>query len=350
MRFNRSWLGVHVAPCERQAASGKYWEFIMGKPFPIGLLCVLTLMSASCRRNEHDPNRTSKGKIGISVLTMTNPFFKEIADVFKAEMEKHRYEVIVVDGEKDLSKQRNQVQDFLVQKVSAIVLCPCKSKGIGSAIQQANKAGVPVFTADIACLDEDAKVVTHVATDNYAGGKQAAQAMIEALGEPGGKILQLDFQEVESCILRVKGFREVLDEHNSNRKMGHIKVVKELPCDGDKERGYSATVDALQTHPDLVGIFAINDPAALGARAALEKAGKTEQVKIIGFDGQPEGKKAILDGKIYADPIQHPDLIARKTADAVVRYFRGEQLRKNILIPTNLYRKADAEKDAALKK
>jgi ribose transport system substrate-binding protein len=322
----------------------------MRKVSLIGFLCVLALMPASCRQNQHDPNKTSKGKIGISVLTMTNPFFKEIADVFKAEMEKHRYEVIVVDGEKDLAKQRNQVQDFLVQKVSAIVLCPCKSKGIGSAIQQANKAGVPVFTADIACLDEDAKVVTHVATDNYAGGKQAAQAMIEVLGNTGGNILQLDFQEVESCILRIKGFKEVLDEHNKKHPTGQIKIVKELPCAGDKEKGYSATVDALQAHPDLVGIFAINDPAALGARAALEKAGKTEQIKIIGFDGQPEGKKAILDGKIYADPIQHPDQIARKTADAVVRYFHGEKVEKEILIPTNLYRKADAEKDAALKK
>jgi len=315
-----------------------------------GFVGILLLMSASCRQNQGDPNKTSRGKIGISVLTMTNPFFKEIADVFKAEMEKHRYEVIVVDGEKDLAKQRNQVQDFVVQKVSAIVLCPCKSKGIGSAIQQANKAGIPVFTADIACLDEDAKVITHVATDNYTGGKQAAHAMIEALGDAGGKILQLDFQEVESCILRVKGFREVLDEHNAKSKTGKISVVKELPCDGDKEKGYAATVDALQAHPDLVGIFAINDPAALGARAALEKAGKNEQIKIIGFDGQPEGKKAILDGKIHADPIQHPDKIARQTADAIVRYFRGEQVEKNILIPTNLYRKADAQKDATLKK
>src|SRR6516165_10500792 len=205
-----------------------------------GIVGILLLMSVGCRQNQGDPNKTSRGKIGISVLTMTNPFFKEIADVFKAEMEKHRYEVIVVDGEKDVAKQRNQVQDFLVQKVSAIVLCPCKSKGIGSAIQQANKAGIPVFTADIACLDEDARVVTHVATDNYTGGKQAAQAMIEALGDAGGKILQLDFQEVESCILRVKGFREVLDEHNAKNKTGKINVIKELPCDGDKEKGYSA--------------------------------------------------------------------------------------------------------------
>jgi ribose transport system substrate-binding protein len=107
--------------------------------------------------------------------------------------------------------------------------------------------------------------------------------------------------------------------------------------------GFKATQDAMQAHPDLVGIFAINDPAALGARAALENAGKAEQVRIIGFDGQPEGKKAIAEGKIYADPVQHPDEIGRKTADAIVRYFKGEHLPKEILIPTKLYRQMDAK-------
>ena len=300
--------------------------------------CVLAILPASCEKP-----KKSKGTIGVSVLTMTNPFFKEIADVLTVEANKNGYDVIVVSGDLDVAKQQKQVQDFLVQKVSAIVLCPCDSKAIGSVIKQANDQGVPVFTADIACLAEDAKVVTHIATDNYAGGKQAGDVMIEALGETGGKILLLDFQKVESCILRVKGFKEVLDAHNK-KAAGKITIVKELPCDGDKEKGYKATEDALQAHPDIVGIFAINDPAALGARAALEKANKTEQVKIIGFDGQPEGKQAIRDGKIYADPIQHPDQIGRETARAIVRYFQGEQLPKEILIPTNLYRKTDAEK------
>ena len=74
-----------------------------------------------------------------------------------------------------------------------------------------------------------------------------------------------------------------------------------------KDQGYKAAEDALQAHSDLAGIFAINDPSALGARAALEKAGKADQVKIIGFDGQPEGKQAIKEGKIYADPVQFPN-------------------------------------------
>jgi ribose transport system substrate-binding protein len=291
----------------------------------------------------------SKGTIGLSVLTMTNPFFKEIADTMQEEAGKHGYEVQAVSGDFDVAKQGNQVKDFIVRRVSAIVLCPCDSRRIGPAIREANEAGIPVFTADIACLDPDVKVVCHVATDNYGGGKKAAEAMIEALGEAGGKILILDAPGLESCILRVKGFKEVIAAHNGGGKRGKIDIVAVLPSNGEKDRGNKAAEDALQAHPDLAGIFSINDPSALGARAALEKARRADQVKIIGFDGQPEGKLAIKEGKIYADPVQFPDRIGRETARVILRHFRGEELPREILIPTELYRRADAEKDSSLK-
>jgi ribose transport system substrate-binding protein len=102
---------------------------------------------------------------------MTNPFFKVIADTMAEEAKKHGYRVIVVSGENQVATQQGQVKDFIVQKVSAIVLCPCDSKAIGPVIQEANKAGIPVFTADIACLAPGAKVVSHIASDNHGGGK-----------------------------------------------------------------------------------------------------------------------------------------------------------------------------------
>jgi ribose transport system substrate-binding protein len=291
----------------------------------------------------------SKGVIGLSVLTMTNPFFKEIADNMTEEAKKHGYTVSVVSGEKDVAKQQNQVKDFIVQKVAAIVLTPCDSKAIGAAIKEANEAGIPVFTADIACLAPDAKVITHIATDNLGGGREAGQAMIEALGESGGKIAILDFPVVESCQLRVKGFKEVIEAHNKAHPSGKIEIVTTLDGGGVKDMGYKAAEDALQSHSDIVGIFAINDPSALGARAALEKAGKADQVKIVGFDGQPEGKQAIKEGKIFADPIQYPDKIGIQTVQSIVKHFAGEKLEPQILIPTGLYRKADGEKDPSLK-
>lgn len=291
----------------------------------------------------------SKGIIGLSVLTLTNPFFKEIGDCLAAEAGKHGYQVVTVSGEFDVARQQNQVKDFIVKKAVAIVLTPCDSKAIGPAIEEANAAGIPVFTADIACLAPKAKVVSHIATDNYGGGKEAAQAVIEALGNSGGKVAILHHKLVESCLLRVQGFREVIDRYNTNRTTGKIDIVTELPGGGSKDQSFKTTEDLLQAHPDLAGIFAINDPSALGARAALEKAGKTG-IKLVGFDGQPEGRQAIKDGKIYADPVQFPDRIGVETMRLIVKHFAGETVPAQLLIPTGLYRKADAGKDPALSK
>lgn len=319
---------------------------------PALLACTLALLTG-CDKPTAVPSGSptsdaqARRTIGVSLLTLDNPFFKVIGDKITSEGKKRGYDAIVVSGDKDVAKQSNQIKDFIVQKVNAIVLSPCDSKSIIPVIQEANAAGIPVFTVDIPCNEPGVKIVTQVATDNFSGGKEAAQAMIEALGEAGGRIAVLHFKQAESCILRVKGFREVIDAHNATGK-AKVEIVTELESGGAKDMGYKAAEDALQAHADLRGIFAINDPAALGARAALEKAGKT-QVLIIGFDGQPEGKQAIKDGKIYADPIQFPDKMGVQIVDAIIRHSKGEAMPPQMLIPTSLYRKADALKDPELK-
>ncbi len=315
------------------------------------LACAAGLL-AGCNKSPESTtggsNAKSRGLIGVSLLTLDNPFFKVIGDNITSEGAKHGYETIVVSGDKDPAKQGNQIKDFIVRKVSAIVLSPCDSKASVAVIKEANAAGIPVFTVDIPCNEPGVKIVTQVATDNYGGGREAGSAMIEALGEAGGKIAVLHLKQAESCLLRVKGFTEVINAHNASGK-AKIDIVTELESGGAKDMGYKAAEDALQAHQDLRGIFAINDPAALGARAALEKAGKADQIVIVGFDGQPEGKQAIRDGRIYADPIQFPVKMGVQIVDAIVRHSKGETLPPQMLIPTSLYRKADAEKDPELK-
>ena len=292
---------------------------------------------------------TGGGKlIGASLLTLQNPFFKVIGDSLKEEAAKNGYETLVVSADNDVARQSNQVKDFIVKKCAAIVLSPADSKSIVPVIQEANAAGIPVFTVDIPCNEPGVKIATQIATDNFGGGREAATAMIEALGPQGGKVGVLDLKQVESCILRVKGFKEVISAHNQ-ASPNKIEIVSELDGGGAKDKGFKAAEDMLQAHPDLRGFFAINDPSALGARAALEKAGRADSVKIVGFDGQPEGKQAIKEGKIYADPIQFPDRMGAEIARAIVKHSKGEALEPQTLIPTQLYRRADGEKDPALK-
>jgi len=325
----------------------------------LGLLFCLVCLWSGCTGSASKPtvgsdsktSSTSKSggptkQIGISILTTANPFFVEISDSVKQAAKEAGYELISVSGEYDANKQQNQVKDFIVQKVSAIILTPCDSRAVGTAIQEANAAGIPVFTADIASIAPGAKVVTHVATDNYSGGRQAAIAMIEALGGQG-KVAILDFPQVESVMLRTKGFREELEEQKKTKGVT-TEIVAVLPGDAAKDKSYKATQDLLQSHPDLNGIFAINDPSALGCYAALENAGLADKIKIVGFDGQIDGKRAIRDGKIYADPIQFPVRIGQETMAAILKYLNGQDVPSEILIPTELYRQSDAKSDPSL--
>ncbi len=289
-----------------------------------------------------------QGTIGFSALTLKNPFFKIIADSLAEEARKQGFEVIVSDAERDVQEQTKHVENYLAQGVTAIVLNPTDRIAIGPAIKKANEAGVPVFTCDLECEVPDVEVAGHVGTDNYGGGKLAGQAMIEVLGDAGGEVLIVHFKQANSCVERVRGFREVIDGHNQGRTSGKIDIVAELEGGGLQDQGFRATADALQAHPNLNAIFAINDPSALGAWTALQQVGKAEHVKIIGFDGQLEGKQAIKEGKIYADPIQFPEKMGVLTMQNILKHLDGEPFEPKTYIPTELYRRADAERDPAL--
>lgn len=288
------------------------------------------------------PTPTTKGTIGVSLLDLGNPFFKVMADSIEAEAKKNGYEVIITSGDKDAAKQKDQVKDFIVKKVSAIVLSPCDSRAVGTTIQEANQAGIPVFTADIACLDKGARVVSHVATDNYLGGKLAGQAMVDALGGKG-KVAIIDFPEVESVLLRTKGFRETV------AKSPGIQIVADLPGGAAADTANKVARDILEKHADLDGIFCINDPTAYGAIAAIEQSGRQGKVKIISFDGQPEAKQDIKAGKIVSEPVQYPEQIGAMTVRSIMKYLAGDKVDAQILIPPALYTKADADKDTTLK-
>ena len=281
------------------------------------------------------PGAKPQVRIGVSLLTRTHPFYQDLEAGLAAEASARGYELNVQSGEFDVARQKDQIENFIVDKVSAIIVCPCDSKSIGTSVQAANRAGIPVFTADIAVLAEGVSVVSHVASDNVAGGRLAAQALARALGDKG-KVAIIDHPEVESVIQRVHGFEEEMKARPG------ITIVAKLSGRGMKDAAFRTAEDILQTHPDLDGVFGINDDSALGALAAVEKAGRLGRVTIVGFDAMPEARQAIGNGTIYADVVQQPRTIGGETIKAVAAYMAGEKVAPVHLIPCKLFTKADA--------
>jgi len=308
----------------------------------VAAACLAT-MTLSCGgaddsgKSQLDKQQPTAVTVGVSLLTRTHPFYQDLEAGLKAAADAAGFKLVVTAGEFDVAKQKDQIQDFIVQKVNAIVVCPCDSRSIGTAVAAANEAGIPVFTADIACLAEGVKIVSHIASDNVAGGKLAAHAVAEAINGTG-EVAIIDHPEVESVIQRVKGFEEEIATYEG------ITVVAKLSGHGVKDQAFRTAEDILQAHPGLAAFFGINDDSALGALAAVEKAGKEGQVQIVGFDAVPEARKVIAEGKIYADVIQQPEKIGRSTIEAVQTYLSGGAVEPVILIPCSLFKQADAGK------
>jgi ribose transport system substrate-binding protein len=280
---------------------------------------------------------SSSGKtIGVSIQNREAQFYQDMEAGMKTEAVKYGYTVNVVDASRDNSKQQSQVEDFISQKVAAIVLTPYDSQAIGSAIVEANKAGIPVFTADIANGSNQGVVVAHIASDNVQGGGQAGKLMCAAV-PGGGPVAILDEPEVTSVQDRVKGFKAAL------AACPKVTIVADIDGGGERAKASSATEDILQSHKDLKGIFGINDDSALGAAKAVEAAGLTGKIAVIGYDATPEARDAIKDGTMYGDAIQHPDQIGAKTIDAIADSFAGKPVSKKIAVAVGTFTKADAK-------
>jgi ribose transport system substrate-binding protein len=309
------------------------------------VVIALAIAFASCARKPPTGATTAtkpgtagplKGKvIGVSLLTKGHEFYKDLEAGLREAADKAGCQLLVDAGEWDLQKQQGQIENFITRKVDAIIVCPVDSKGIGTAIQEANDAGIPVFTADIAA--EEGAVVCHIASDNVKGGETAGQYMGEHVAS--GEIAVIDQPIVTSVIDRVKGFEQKLADYPK------LKIVGKWSGEGVRDKAMNVTEQVLQRHPGIKGIFAINDDSALGALQAVRAAGKEKDIIIVGYDATPEARKEILAGSaLKADVIQYPKKIGQQTIEAIAKHFAGESLPPKIPVEVGIVDKAALEK------
>src|SRR3954469_8147553 len=283
------------------------------------------LISSGCQRG--GKGGAGAKRIGVTLLTREHEFYRQLEAGLKEAADKQGYELIITSGDFDLAKQQSQIENFVVQGVDAIIVCPADSKGIGPAIDRANQANIPVFTADIAA--QGGQVVSHVASDNLSGGRLAAEYIAKALGDQG-EVGVIGQQEVQSGLDRELGFKEEMKKHPG------IKVVQTLNGGGVRDRALKAADDMLQGNPNIKGIFGINDDSALGVLSAAEARGRNDMV-IVGYDAIPEAVKAIQRGSaLKADVAQQPRDLGAKTIEAIAAHFSGGQVQKSIAVPVKI--------------
>lgn len=289
---------------------------------------LLVLSTAACGGSSPaEPAGGGRPRIGVSLLTQTHAFYKELEEAMRAEAAARNLDLSVVSCEMDPARQAAQIEDFVAQKMDALLIAPCDSSAVVPQLAGAEDAGIPVFTVDIAA--RGGRVGSHIASDNVEGGRLAARTLAGLIGGKGNIII-IDHPEVASVQDRTKGFDEALAAYPG------MTVVERPSASGQRARAMAVTEDMLQAHRDLKGIFAINDDSALGALAVLDAAGRKDVV-IVGFDATEEAQQAIrTGGPLKADVMQHPQEIGRTAIATIARHLNGEAIEPVQAIPVSV--------------
>lgn len=286
-------------------------------PLLIFLLLAGITVPAGCRQGS-DAGEGKTRVIALSLMTYNNPFFVALKDAASRTAAEHGWTLLEHNAELDPTRQLSAVEDFITRRVDAILLNPVDSRAIVTAVKSANQQGIPVICVDVNA--DGGEVATFVASDNHALGVMTGEYLVERLAGRG-KVGLVTHPYVSSGRDRERGLKEVLARYPE------IHIVAGQPSLGDRVKAMEVTENILTAHPDLDAIWAINDPSALGALAAVQSAGRQDDLFIVGIDGAPEAVQAIRDTDTFAaTAAQYPQEIGRVGVEMALRYWAGEDL------------------------
>lgn len=286
---------------------------------------LLALTASACNRGEAEGG--SDGTVTLAVSTLNNPFFLQLRDGAQAAADEGGVELEVVDAQNDSATQANQLANAATQNVDAVLVNPVDSATAGQAVEPLLEGDIPVVAVDRGV--EGAEVASTVASDNVDGGRQAAEALAEAIDGSGQVIHLQGVPGTSASRDRGEGFAQGLKE------FGDIEVVAQQPANFDRAQALNVTSNLLQANPDVTAIFAENDEMALGAIKALgDRAGK--DVIVIGFDGTPEALDAVKQGTMHATVAQQPEELGRVAVEQAIAAIKGEDPEKEVPVEVRL--------------
>ena len=278
----------------------------------------MALLAIGCSSND------SEYTIAVIPKGLGHQFWKTVksgADAAGSEMNAE----ILWNGpakETEVAKQISIVQDMISRGVDAIVMAACDENALIDTIQQAVDAGITVVTIDSGVKSDIP--VSFVATDNTAGAVAAADTLAELVGGSGDVGLLPFVPGAATSEMREAGFKKGLENH------ADLKLVSTIYTHSDVAKALSATQDMMTSNPNLVGIFATNEPACLGAMRAIEAAGKTGDIKLVAFDASEDQVAALKDGLVHALIVQNPFRMGHDGVKAAIDHIEGRPVDKRI--------------------
>ncbi|MDG6235942.1 ribose ABC transporter substrate-binding protein RbsB [Glaesserella parasuis] len=270
----------------------------------------------------------AKETIALAISTLDNPFFVTLKEGAEKKAKELGYNLVVLDSQNDPAKELSNVEDVTVRGAKVLLINPTDSEAVGTAVAVANKKNIPVITLDRGA--NKGNVVSHIASDNVAGGKMAGDFIAEKIGK-NAKVIQLEgIAGTSAARERGEGFKQAIEANQ-------FELLASQPADFDRTKGLNVMENLLASHGSAKAVFAQNDEMALGALRAIRASGKN--ILVVGFDGTDDAVKAVNGGQLAATIAQQPEKIGELGVEVADKVLKGEKVEAQIPVPLKVVTK-----------
>lgn len=293
------------------------------KILSIGLITLLLSLITSCQYNTTTSDNYT---VGMVLSNLDNPFFQAVNAGAQQEASELGINLKVYSSNDSSELELEMVKKLLNEGIDLLVINPTDSDAVYPAIRYANLAQIPVITVDR--ISTGGQILCHIASDNEAGGRMAAEYTLSLSNSQGKYAVLRGIEGTSASTMRYKGFNEKM------ATQGKMTQAASLIASFDRKLGEKMTEKLIQVHPDLVALFAENDEMALGA---IETISKTNyKIQVIGFDGTPEAKQAVEDGRLSATIAQQPEQLGKEALSQSHAFLTGKVVPKTVLVDVML--------------
>jgi ribose transport system substrate-binding protein len=282
----------------------------------IGLAAAATILAC--------PALAANETIAVFTKNQTNPYFQAVRVGADASAKALGAKVIQYIPTKpdSIPEQLSQVEDVIVKKPDAIVFIPVDYKALVPAVEKINAAGIPV--TNITDRIAGGKLVAYVGADDYNIGLATARFLLKSMGGKGNVVILEGVKGSLTNTDRVRGFNDALKE-NPN-----VKLLASQPANYQRLNALQVMENLMQSHAQIDGVLAANDPMGVGALEALE--GANRKALVVGINGSKEAVELIKAGKLLASGDFNGFIQGCLGTEIAIRNLRKESTPKEIIL------------------
>lgn len=273
------------------------------------------------------------------VVKEINPYFKVMLKGAQEQADKLgvKLRTSAAANQTAVEQQIAIVEDFVSQKVDAIVIAPIDSKALVPVLKKAREHKIPVVNVDNRLDPGTLKAarleIPYVGVSDEESAYNAAKAITAALGGKGKVAILEGVRGADNAQARKRGAEKAFAESPG------IKLVASQTANWQAEEALNVFTNILQANPDLAGLFAANDMMSFGAIQAIAAAGKEGKIVVASIDAEDQALANIKAGKALATVYQNQDAQAAAAVAAALDLVQGKPVAPDIRVKTVLVTK-----------